>query len=368
MAKTKRSHAPRQPHHSADPAAEAAPTPSFIVYPVPSIADASFLQIIFCNTVRRSLFLGFGRARFAVAELTSAAVAAEVETIIHKAAAAVAGPEDGAAASQEASGLAADAAARHGALEHLADDDAFEHMTLADLFAPPPGSSSQGSASAPRQERQPSSGGAAAGGESLDFSHIPYLVWRDRPVHVVVSGVRVADFYGSGGAVPEHHVKRTTDAGEPRSSTKPKRPSTGKRTRDDADSTAALSSSPAASQRAVAEERAQGSGAVDAAVVAAASTAPKSRFPKDRCQKCGSADHFTRHCDGSNGASVAAVVSPSVAVGVDKQPRHEALAAEVAAPTPRPAKAKPLVQRTSKDQCKYCGSEAHLSRHCPSKS
>ncbi|CBZ11860.1 conserved hypothetical protein [Leishmania major strain Friedlin] len=289
MGQTKLSRAPRQPHHSADPTAEAAPTPSFLVYPVPSIADASFLQIIFCNTVRRSLFLGFGRTRFAVAELTSAAVAAEVEAIIHKAAAAVAGLEDGAAASQEASGLAADAAARHGALERLANDDAFEHMTLADLFAPPPGgSSSQGSASAPRQEHQPSSnggGGAAAGGESLDFSHIPYLVWRGRPVHVVVSGVRVADFYGSGGAVPEHRVKRTTDAEEQRSSTNPKRANTGKRTRDDADSTAALSSSPAADQRAVAEERAQGSGLMrrdDGGIHRAQVTLPKGPLPEVR--------------------------------------------------------------------------------------
>ncbi|CBZ23039.1 conserved hypothetical protein [Leishmania mexicana MHOM/GT/2001/U1103] len=378
MARTKSSRAPLQPHESVDTTAEAAPALSFLVYPVPSIADASFLQLIFRNTVRRSLFLGFGRGRVALAELASAAVAAEVEAIIHKAAAAVAGPEDGAAAAQDASGLAAGAAPRHGAPERLAGDDDFEHMTLADLFAPPPGSASQGSASAPRQEHQPSNngGGTAAGGESLDFSHLPYLVWRDRPVHVVVSGVRVADFYGSGGAVPEHHVKRTTDAEEQRSGTKLKRPNTGKRTRDDADSTAALSSPPVANQQAVAEERAQGSGALDAAVTAAA--VPKSRFPKDCCQKCGSADHFTRHCDGSgttttttsnsSGLSVAAVPCPSVAVGVDQQPQHESVAAAVAAPTPRPAKAKPLVQRTSKDQCKYCGSEAHLSRHCPSKS
>ncbi|GET85410.1 hypothetical protein, conserved [Leishmania tarentolae] len=372
MAKGKFRHAPpppRQQHEGADITAEAAPAPSFLVYPVPSIADQTFLQLIFCNAVRRSLFFGFGRGRFAVAELTSAAAAAEVEAIIRKAAAveaAVATPEDGVVASQDRHGLAADVAAPHSTVDRLDDDDdVFEKMTLADLFAPPPGSPSQGSAPVLRQGRETGSSGgdgAAASDESPDFSHIPSLVWRGRPVHVVVSGVRVDDFYVSGGAVPEHHRKRTINAEEKRASAKLKKPCTGKRARDDADSTAALSSSPspAANQRAAAEEHAQGSEAVDAAATAV-TAASKSRFPKNCCQKCGSAAHFTRHCDGS-GTTTTTTTTTSTSTS------SASIAAAVTAPTSKPVKVTPLVQRTSKDQCKYCGSEAHLSRHCPSKS
>ncbi|CAJ1015627.1 hypothetical protein IOCL1545_000074800, partial [Leishmania shawi] len=204
-------------------------------------------------------------------------------------------------------------------------------------------------------------------GESNDFSHIPYLVWRDKPVHVVVSGVRVEDFYSSGGVVPVHHVKRSADE-EGKCNSKPKRPSTVKRPREDgADSTAELppSSSRAANRRAVVANTAM--------IAAAAATAPKSLFPKNCCQKCGSADHFTRHCtssSSSNSASVSAVPSSFVTAHANKKPDREAFSATVVASTPLPAKtkAKAVVQRTSKDQCRYCGSEAHLSRHCPSKS
>ncbi|CAM36486.1 conserved hypothetical protein [Leishmania braziliensis MHOM/BR/75/M2904] len=439
MAKTSASHAMHPPNAIAavatNTSAATTPAPSFLVYPVPSIADESFLQLIFRNTVKRSLFLGFGRGRFAVTELTSATVAAEVEAIIHKAAVAAVGQQDRVVAPRHANGTAAEVEATHSALERMADDDALEHMTLADLFAPPPRSPSHASASVHRQEHQPSSsstngsGGAAAGGESNDFSHIPYLVWRDKPVHVVVSGVRVEDFYSSGGAVPVHHAKRSADE-EGKCNNKPKRPSTVKRPREDgADSTAELppSSSRAANRRAVVANAAM--------MAAAAATAPKSLFPKNCCQKCGSADHFTRHCDGSgaaagpsasaaagadtgsprtssatvalpfpavakttvvssfpknccqkcgsadhftrhctssssNSASVSAVSSSFVTAHADKKPDREAFSATVVASTPLPAKtkAKAVVQRTSKDQCRYCGSEAHLSRHCPSKS
>ncbi|XQJ24175.1 Zinc knuckle, putative [Leishmania guyanensis] len=440
MAKTSASHAMHPPNAIAAAAtntsAATTPTPSFLVYPVPSIADESFLQLIFRNTVKRSLFLGFGRGRFAVTELTSATVAAEVEAIIHKAAVAAVGQQDSVVAPRDANGTAAEVEAAHSALERMADDDALEHMALADLFAPPPRSPSHASASVHRQEHQPSSsstngsGSAAAGGESNDFSHIPYLVWRDKPVHVVVSGVRVEDFYSSGGVVPVHHVKRSADE-EGKCNSKPKRPSTVKRPREDgADSTAELppSSSRAANRRAVVANTAM--------IAAAAATAPKSLFPKNCCQKCGSADHFTRHCDGSgaatgpsaaadadadtgsprtssataalpfpavakttvvssfpknccqkcgsadhftrhctsssssNSASVSAVPSSFVTAHANKKPDREAFSATVVASTPLPAKtkAKAVVQRTSKDQCRYCGSEAHLSRHCPSKS
>ncbi|KAG5512550.1 hypothetical protein GH5_08519 [Leishmania sp. Ghana 2012 LV757] len=361
MARTnaRHSHQQQQPRCTA----KSTPAPSFLVYPLPSIADESFLQLIFCSTVKRSLFLGFGRGRFAVVELASEAVAAEVEAVIRMSAApSTAGQQEGNAAPHDANGAAADVAAKHGALESFADDDAFERVTLADLFAPPPRSDLQASASAQRQERDNNKGGAAVNGGSHDFSHIPHLVWRGRPVHVVVSGVRVADFYGSGGVVPEHRVKRSPNAKE--------KLNTGKRPRSEADSAAALS--PVASQQTIAKERPQNSRTRDATTATAAPTR-KSPFPKNCCQKCGSADHFTRHCDGSGtSVSVAAAASPPVVARVDKHKQQQGVpsataAAPIATPVQVSGKAKPVLQRTSKDQCKHCGSEAHLSRHCPVK-
>ncbi|KAG5508673.1 hypothetical protein JIQ42_08461 [Leishmania sp. Namibia] len=357
----------RHSHHQQQQprcAATSTPAPSFLVYPLPSIADESFLQLIFCSTVKRSLFLGFGRGRFAVVELASEAVATEVGAVIRKSAApSTAGQQEGSAAPHDGNGAAADVAAKHGALESFADDDVFERVTLADLFAPPPRSDSQASASAQRQECNDNKGGAAVNGGSHDFSHIPHLVWRGRPVHVVVSGVRVADFYGSGGVVPEHRVKRSPNAEE--------KLNTGKRPRGEADSTPALS--PVASQQTIAKERPQNSRTRDATTaIATAAPTRKSPFPKNCCQKCGSADHFTRHCDGSGtSVSVAAVASPPVVARVDTQKQHQGVpsdtaAAPIATPVQVSGKAKPVLQRTSKDQCKHCGSEAHLSRHCPS--
>ncbi|KAG5487406.1 hypothetical protein CUR178_08492 [Leishmania enriettii] len=354
----------RHSHHQRPPrcTATSTPAPSFLVYPLPSIADESFLQLIFCNTVKRSLFLGFGRGRFAVVELASEAVAAEVEAFIRRPAApSTAGQHEGNAAPHNANGAAADVAAEHGALARFADDDAFERVTLADLFAPPPRSDSQASASAQRQDCDDNKGGAAVNGGSNDFSHIPHLVWRGRPVHVVVSGVRVADFYGNGGVVPEHRVKRSPNAEE--------KLNTGKRPRGETDSAAALS--PVASQQTIAKERPQNSRTRDATTATATPTR-KSPFPKNCCQKCGSADHFTRHCDGSGTSkSVAAAASPPVVARVDKHKQQQGepsatAAAPIATPVQVSGKAKPVLQRTSKDQCKHCGSEAHLSRHCPS--
>ncbi|KAG5488127.1 hypothetical protein LSCM1_08193 [Leishmania martiniquensis] len=336
--------------------ASSALAPSFLVYPLPSIADESFLQLIFCNTVRRSLFLGFGRGRFAVVELTSEAVAAEVVATISKAAASAFTQEGSRADPDGAPGAAADGKVNDGVLEYFAaaDDDALEKVTLADLFALPPRSSTQASASAQR----------AGDGGSHSFHHIPYLVWRGRPVHVVVSGVRVADFYDSGGVVPEHRVKREANAEE--------KLKAGKRPRVEEGSTAALS--PIAGQRAAAKECPPGSSTTDVAAAAAA-PAPKWSFPKGCCQKCGSADHFTRHCDGrGTTVSVAVEAGPPVVGRAAEEEQtlvgSSATAVPTAAtPVPLPAKAKsktkPLLQRTSKDQCKYCGSEAHLSRHCP---
>ncbi|KAG5512311.1 hypothetical protein JKF63_07836 [Porcisia hertigi] len=374
MAMTKKSHAPllplqerekqeKQQQHIMDTPSAVARPHSFLVYPIPSIADESFLQLIFRNTVKRSLFLGFGCGRFAVVELTSAAVAAEVEAAIHKTAAEFKGQEGGVAALQDVNGAREDVAAPHGNFDCVAaavddddDDDAVEHMTLADLFTPQLPSPSLASASAPDRE-------------APDFSHIPYLVWRDRPVHVVVSGVRVADFYESGGAVPVHHTKRSTDAEGGGSD----RLKAGKRPRNNSGPTpdpSPSSSLPAGDMEGEAGRHPRGG----AAVVAAAT---KPLFPKNCCQKCGSADHFTRHCDGSGtsrsspSGAIAEVASTSVAAHVATQPRRGALSATagatIDAPAPLSAKAKPTLHNTSKDQCKYCGSDAHLSRHCPNK-
>ncbi|KAK7194833.1 hypothetical protein NESM_000403900 [Novymonas esmeraldas] len=361
----------------------------FLVHPVPSIADESFLQTIFCGTVQRSAFLGFGRGRFAIAELTSATAAAAAVDALARVEAVEqrdGGRDDGTAP------------ATASALEMLSSDDAaLEHATLADLFTvPPPPSSTAATAAALTQQQQQQQSCSGDGDAAPDLSHLRHLFWRGQPVRVVVSGVNISDFYASGGVVPQHQPER--------------RGGRGHRNTDNTHSNTKVDDAEPEQADAVDTTTAIATaGDVDAAPSTSSASARRETtktqsFPKNCCQRCGSADHFTRHCDGSGAgsgdaaaaaAATAAATTPAVAAGgaPAKRTRHEGESATAAAastpaaaattarrtdaaaaavtPTstrPLASKTAPLVQRTSKDQCKFCGSDAHLSRHCPTKS
>lgn len=357
--------------------------PSFLVYPLPSIADETFLQLIFRQHVKRSLFFGFGRSRMAVVEVSSADVAQAVLT-------AMAG-----GATAEASHQAAKKAKKEETTEAEAERDVTD-MTLADMFAAP---TTIGDADNHSDQRDVHNTVLAVN-TSEDFSHLPCLAYRGRPVHVVVSGVRVADFYAGGGAVPEKHEDKEERSNAKKKARKEKAP------KEDDDATPVVPRAPKVSAfpknacqkcgsldhftrncdgsgaASAAAEPPAGTEGVDSAAPSSSAPAPAASaaavsaarsaasFPKECCQKCGSPNHFTRHCDGSGAAATAHTATPSVAAAVSApQLPVEEVVRTAPAPMPRPAGAAPapVVQRTSKDQCKHCGSDSHLSRHCPNK-
>ncbi|KPA73729.1 hypothetical protein ABB37_09640 [Leptomonas pyrrhocoris] len=351
-------------HHPATATTMTATTttaPSFLVYPLPSIADETFLQLIFRSKMRRSLFFGFGRGRVAVVELADTDTAQEVEKVLKEAAAAAAaastaqhGPsrhEDGTVASgvpQEQQRQTAEEAEE----AEEADIANLDGLTLADVFAIPPSSAAEASAAAATEKPV---------NASTDFCHLPFLVFRGRPVHVVVSGVRVDDFYASGGIVPEKHENK-----EDRSSTKKK----SKKVRA---ATAAVGGGDGGGggrrERSAGEQPQQTSSAV---VQAAATAAAAHKYPKNACQRCGSLSHFTRHCDGS-GAATTATTGPATEEGDEEtaattQEKFGAAAAAKVPPTPRPSPASssaPAAQaRFPKNCCQKCGSANHFTRHC----
>ena len=425
--------------HAAAAAAAAAETavapPSFIVYPIPSIADESFLQLIFRNKVKRSLFFGFGRSRMAIAELTSAEAAQEVEGILRESASATrAAAAPGHDAAQHRRGTTAE---REVAEEKEEDGDNqqaamtnIDEMTLADMFAAPAtadGNDKDKDNHTHKETNYPTAAAALNDHSIGNFRHLPFLVFRGRPVHVVVSGVRVDDFYASGGTVPEKRENK-----ESRSSSSSK-----KKFKKDSAAAAAGAGAAPGEKRGRDAEKAGTPRMSGGETAVAASTAATPKFPKNTCQKCGSPHHFTRHCDGSGVAGsadtpgAAAEAALETVTGEHKAPSLTSSAAHTAAVAPRekfpkgccqkcgspghftrhcdrsgptsatttsatatdlsPAekaraeeaepprqqreevtvtvKTKPptLVQRTSNDQCKYCGSDAHLSRHCPNK-
>lgn len=85
----------------------------------------------------------------------------------------------------------------------------------------------------------------------------------------------------------------------------------------------------------------------------------------DECKKCGSTQHLTRHCPGISAASAASTSATAPPTKVDVT-ISVARVNETEVEHPKKAVV-PLAVRTSKDACKYCGSELHLSRHCPKK-
>jgi hypothetical protein len=325
----------------------AAAPPSFLVYPIPSIADESFLQLIFRRSVARSLFFGFGRSRMAIAELTSADVAEKVLKALQSGtAASEAGP-----AQPTTRGTLKASKAKTQPQEQVDDATNVEDMTLADMFAPPTAKHRDGpnDGNDDDDDDVTAANNAAAGtgtalSDTSDFSHLSFLVFRGRPVHVVVSGVRVADFDASGGTVPQKHENQ-----EDRSSTKKK----------------------LKKERGVVAQRPS----LTTSAPAPAPAAAAAKYSNDCCRKCGSRDHLTRHCDGSGvqtttarTASTEAAAPTAAETSPLKRPRVEEAEASVAVAAP-PAQVKPqvVIHRTSKDQCKYCGSDAHLSRHCPNR-
>ncbi|KEG08163.1 hypothetical protein DQ04_07851010 [Trypanosoma grayi] len=378
----------------------------FMVYPLPSVADESFLQLLFDGGVRRSAFAGFGKRRFALVELQGDTQAEAVWRAI--------GP-----ALPNSVATTAAAAETHGGGSVNLDED----CTLAELFAAH-NAATIAAAAAPNVD-------GAAGQSCMSF--FGRLRFRGTPLQVVPSPVTIEELYSCGGQVPQPRPTAAGDQEGPRDKRshaqkrlrpsgaedaaghaaqtverEPKRSAAAASSRDacrrcgstthftrqctaDPSSEESTSAAPA-----IAVESAAATDSCVAVDTATEGTSrlqqshrrgAKNEFPQNCCQKCGSSAHFTRHCDGGNAADEAPrpqelPVPVSVA---DHGERSKPLALQQEHSKPQPKQQqqqqqrqqhhqlqqdrpqRPAVVRTSKDQCKHCGSDLHLSRHCPSK-
>ncbi|RNF07854.1 uncharacterized protein Tco025E_07305 [Trypanosoma conorhini] len=287
----------------------------FMVYPLPAVADESFLSVVFDGGVRRSVFAGFGPRRFALVELQDDARAEAVACALRPA------PPP-----HTSSGATADAA---------------EDCTLGELF---------------RAHIEEAGGGAPeAGATPSCIAHLARLRFRGTPICVLPSPIALEELYSCGGKLPRHRPMKRTDTDGPQES-------------------AGGRQLPQKQQRTPAEGRAAPSGE-HAAESEPRSTPPRKRaarhvFPADCCQKCGSTDHFTRHCDAAVHTIAEEPASPQARPGCERNNECVAPAHAGAPHTEQDTtrrQQRPTVLRSSTDQCKYCGSGAHLSRHCPSK-
>lgn len=315
-----------------------------LVHPLPSIADESFLSVLFHNCVARSMFFGFGRRRFAIAELNSDEAVGNVLTALST-------TEDEA---EEAEEEKQSRLPPSSALAEV-DDATLENMTLSDMFTPalrPPQHPSSASTTSAAAEQS----SAAA---PLDMRHLRHLVWRNGyRVEVQVSPVSIEDFFRSGGVVPQHQEATRK-----------------KRDKKQQSSLSLCDGEAVEGETEMALETSGRTGNTGSS----ASGPPRQveervkklkLFPSDCCQKCGSPDHFTRRCDGSGPAAAAVAVSRAneELAQKDASPTEVQATTFSAVPPPsRPPATAPAFQRVSKDQCKFCGSEHHLSRHCPNK-
>ncbi|CAD2221205.1 Zinc knuckle, putative [Angomonas deanei] len=300
--------------------------PCFMLYPIPNVADESFVNEVLLHQVRRSIFLGFGRQRFVIAEMQDAGVA-------------------------------------HFLAEYLLDPNKYE--------------------------ADPNFGGYLQMREGV--LRLKGLLWRDsQRIKIIPSPVTIEDFYACGGQLPKHKfVKNAPVKGESKKAegaapagkedrTTPSKSfpkgvcqtcgstdhftrhcdGSGPASNDANHSTEEppVGKSPFKRERDIKEEN----------------SPPKKSFPKGACQKCGSTDHFTRHCDGSGAAETANTSAKKEEEAVTPVPEkrrkeeqehpHQKAKEEWVSPkkaeTPSPAKTFP------KGACQKCGSTDHFTRHC----
>ncbi|RNF04187.1 hypothetical protein TraAM80_05292 [Trypanosoma rangeli] len=313
----------------------------FMVYPLPTVADESFLNVVFDGGVRRSVFAGCGSRRFALVELQDDACAEAVALAL------------GTAPLSPYTNSSTIATSR--------GDIAEEDRTLEELFRAHVAAAEKKSGT-----DVPNADTVAKGGATPScIAHLNRLRFRDTPIHVLPSPIALEEIYSCGGQLPQHlhKNKANTDRPHERAGKKPLRQ---KRHRTPAEGAAISSGEPAVTAEG---RQGRGGGATASSAV-------------DACGRCGSTDHFTRHCNADGRAAVKELARLQSHPGCEDNSDGVAAAHAAALQTEQdttwrqePPKAtmqqqqqqRPTALRRSKDQCKYCGSDAHLSRHCPSK-
>lgn len=343
-----------------------------LLYGVPSVADRSFVETVFqTKAIGRCLFFGFKEQRTVIAELLDKTEAREILSALRLPAAVFLGESTSKMEAKIEEMVRGVSSSTRRVEEDVLQEwrlsltgAANEDNSLADYCL---GYDARGES--PGLETTPTE----AHGSKYCYLH--FLRFRRDRVHVSWSPLAVDAFYQSGGVVPEHAPnkkaeKRTRSNDNERDGVKGLRKKyPNDKEKDTSGETAdALTVS---NQDDVSKSNATG-------------VKVQKQFSKDCCQKCGSPNHFSRHCDGSGPGEASTVTataennntpshseSTSVTkggagrgsndpVGEDRTRRQtEPVAVAVTGNTVK----KPF----GKDQCQFCGSKDHFSRHCPQK-
>ncbi|PBJ80087.1 hypothetical protein BCY84_01969 [Trypanosoma cruzi cruzi] len=370
----------------------------FMVYPLPSVADESFLNVIFDGGVCRSVFAGFGPRRFALVELRDDARAEAVTSAL--------GPMPSPHVNTHTSASSL--------LKDKEDDCGLEKLGSAPVAAAS-NSRRKGNAAGRKKDGGDPTGGADSDGCTgpSGIAYISRLRFRNTPIQVLPSPITLDEIYRCGGQLPQRCSGRKTESDKPQGRVgrgplerKRQRPPATEETTTESENAAMagggtttasnvdacrrcgsaehftrqcsadLSTEDADGKRGEAAGATTGSGP--------RGTSPRKRaakhvFPADCCQKCGSSLHFTRHCD-ADAHSAGESARPQDHTGLDNAaaahtvvPKKQEKAGHHEPPNKKKEKQQQKQEQrhvalcTSKDHCKHCGSDAHFSRHCPSK-
>ncbi|ESL07070.1 hypothetical protein TRSC58_05247 [Trypanosoma rangeli SC58] len=163
----------------------------FMVYPLPAVADESFLNVIFDGGVRRSVFAGYGPRRFALVELQDDAFAEAVSLAL--------GP---APLSPHTNGSTT--ATSRG--DHAEEDRTLEELFRAHVTAAGKNSGTD----------VPNADTVAKDGVTPScIAHLDRLRFRDTPICVLPSPIALEEIYSCGGQLPQPRQKNNTNTDRP---------------------------------------------------------------------------------------------------------------------------------------------------------
>lgn len=370
-----------------------------IVSNLPNRADRAFLHTLFEGNVKDSIWAGYGTGRFAIVSFKNAAYPARVLAVRK---AYEEWKNDPTSGNKKPKKLRNFGKRGNNTASQTEDDDATDiktdDMSVEELCAT--GESAAAgttkSKSSHKNEEDDASAAAAAsrpalGGVELDAffgqiqSDFRYLYIAPSPISVeeILATGAVPGRTASGEADASTEVSRKTARQESAASG-----GNDKRYKAEPRASVQLPASSSAAAPAVEEPQAPSAAVADeAAGDETAAAAPRVRREREKKAKPPTRTVLADDDDDAPTASapVASASSSSPVVvrqheasqhaEAQRRPTATTTTAKqpiASSPPPPAAAAAPVVvapsfARTSKDQCKFCGSELHLSRHCPNK-
>lgn len=327
---------------------------SLIVSNLPNRADASFLNVLFEGHVQDSIWGGYGPGRFAIVSFSDAAYPARV---LEARAAFEAWRSDPTTQVKKKRQERAPPSKRQSSSTTSAVDDNVAELTVDELCE-----TGEQSAPPPSQKKQPT---AAAVGIELD-PFFGELRSDFRVLFIAPSPISVAEVVATGcvpgrGDDDDERQREVVDGQKPSKRLRVERSAPDEQRRDR--TMAAHKTEKRVDTTDVPQlER----DAPQAEAVVAEASPSTTRPRREKKQKPPSRIVLDDDDDAAPGAVAKEGLRATLREGASAV-APPADARRVVAPTAVVEDAATSFARSSKDQCKFCGSELHLSRHCPDK-